>query len=196
MNRWGRRWALLCLTLPLVTLLASAGARAQDAAGADPTTKITLDLRDVPFRTAIEALFERTGLQYAVEPAVPNIPVTLTVRDIDFTTALRTLTRLAGVTYRKESTIYVIGLRPPPTTQTDISSQELAPTTSPEQQLADQTWEKIPILFNSYQIMAYAFGGSTLPTEADLFGLSTGGGGGFGGGSTGFAGPLARQGRF
>src|SRR5215212_4877527 len=182
-TRWGRGQALACLGLTLATLFAAGAARAQETATTE--AMITLDLRDVPFRTAIEALFEKTGLQYAVEPGVPNIPVRVTVRDIDFTTALRTITRLGGATYRKEGPIYMVGLRQPPQPQ-ELTS-EIAPEVAPADQLADQTWEKIPILFNSYAVMAYAFGGQVLPTE-DQFVNGGGGGGGFGGGQGGFGG--------
>ena len=53
-------------------------------------------------------------------------------------------------------------------------------------QVADQVWEKIPILFNSYAVMAYAFGGQTLPTEDQLVNRGGGGGGGYGGGGGGY----------
>jgi len=191
-DRWGRGWALVGLAVPLATLAAAGGARAQaqapDAAPAEQ--KITLDLRDVPFRTAIEALFEKTGLQYAVEPSVPNIPVRVTVRDIDFTTALRTITRLGGATYRKEGQIYIVGLRLPPQPQQELTT-EIGPEQAPADQLAYQTWEKIPILFNSYAVMAYAFGGQVLPTE-DQIQPGGGGGGGYGGGGYGGRGDYER----
>ena len=151
-------------------------------AAATAETKITLDLRDVPFRTALEALFEKTGLQYAVEPQVPNTPVRLTIRDIDFTTALRTVTRLGGATYRKEGPIYVVGLRqvPPP----QPVAEEVAPETAPVETGKQVIWEKIPILFNSYAVIGQAFGALGLPTEIPQSGSSgySGGYGGFGGG--------------
>jgi hypothetical protein len=54
---------LLGVTLSLTTCFAGTAARAQDAPATD--AKITLDLRDVPFRIAIEALFEKTGTEVA-----------------------------------------------------------------------------------------------------------------------------------
>ena len=55
-----------------------------------------------------------SGLQHAVEQAVPNYPITLDIRDVPFDTALRTLLRLAPqVTYRKEGDIFIIGMRQP-----------------------------------------------------------------------------------
>src|SRR5947207_15448412 len=52
---------------------------------------VTLSLRDTPLRTALQMLFEGSGLQHAVEPAVPNYPSTLDLRDVPFSTTLRTL---------------------------------------------------------------------------------------------------------
>src|SRR5439155_26929438 len=97
-------------------------------AGAAPAAApITLSLRDTPLRTALETLFTGTGLQHAVEPAVPNYPITLDIRDVPFSTALRTLLRLAPqVTYRKEGDIYVIGMRQPQVEQT-TAEQEVQP---------------------------------------------------------------------
>jgi hypothetical protein len=171
-------WCALALALPLLALGQNAAraqaAGGQTAAGAEP--KISLTLRDTPLRTALELLFQQSGLQHAVEAAVPNIPVTVNLRDSTFATALRVITRLAGVTYRKEGDVYVIGLRPPPavestTTETAPPEQAQTPT--------EQTWEKIPIQFNHAAIFAYAFGGTVLPTEDQV---QSGGGGGYGGG--------------
>jgi hypothetical protein len=183
-RRWsGRRitTALTSLALGLTVLtLPQLPASAQAAAGSEP--KISLTLRDTPLRSALELLFQQSGLQHAVEAAVPNIPVTLNLRDATFATALRVITRLAGVTYRKEGDVYVIGLRQPPaveTTTTEIAPPEQAATAT------EQTWEKIPIQFNSAVIFSLAFGGTQLPTEVDVQGGGGFGGGGFGGGGFG-----------
>jgi hypothetical protein len=69
------RWsalAPLALALPLLAH-GQTSAHAQAAAGAEP--KISLTLRDTPLRTALELLFQQSGLQHAVEAAVPNLPV-------------------------------------------------------------------------------------------------------------------------
>jgi hypothetical protein len=167
----------LALALPLFAL-GQTPARAQTPAGAEP--RISLTLRDTPLRTALELLFQQSGLQHAVEAAVPNIPVTVNLRDATFATALRVITRLANVTYRKEGDVYVIGLRQPPAVET--TTTEAAP---PEQAQtpAEQTWEKIPIQFNHVAIFAYGFGGVVLPTEDQAQGGGLGGGlgGGYGG---------------
>src|SRR6476660_9243097 len=134
--------ASLWLALPLLAL----GQRPASAQAAAVEPKISLTLRDTPLRTALELLFQQSGLQHAVEATVPNIPVTVNLRDATFATALRVVTRLAGVTYRKEGDVYVIGLRLPPavdytTTEAALPEQAQRPT--------EQTWEKVPIQYNS-----------------------------------------------
>ena len=160
-------------------------APAATAAASQPAP-ITLTLRDVPLRTALETLFSGSGLQHAVEGAVPNYPLTLDIHDVPFTTALRTLLRLTpGVTYRKEGDIYVIGVRQPPAEQ---------PATREEVQPPDQTsaqpeyrYEKVPLNFSQYEAMAYVLGGTPIPTEMQISG-GGGQGGGYGGGLGGFGG--------
>jgi hypothetical protein len=189
-KRWGGRLGLWTLGIACAALAGMSGVQAQEAPRTpEPNAKITLDLKGVPFRMAVEALFEKTGLQYAVEPAMPNIPLTLSLRDVDFTTALRTVTRLGGGTYRKEGPIYILGPRIAQPPATEPTAETLAPETPAAPEAATQTWEKIPVLFNSYAVMAYAFGGQILPTEEQvLAGRSSGYGDGYGGGRGGYGG--------
>ena len=158
------------------TLTAPASAPA--AAGAAP---VTLSLRDVPLRTALETLFQGSGLQHAVEPAVPNYPITLDIRDVAFSTALRTLLRLAPeVTYRKEGEIFLIGMRAPQVDTTSVGPEIQPP--DPPNAPADPQYAKIPVNFTQYEVMAYVLGARTIPTEADLMN-GAGGQGGYGSGT-------------
>jgi type II secretory pathway component HofQ len=80
--------------------------------------RVTLHLKEVPLRQALEQLFEGTGLQFAIAPDVPNPPITIELRDEEFATALRQIVRLSAVaTYRKEGSIYIIGVRSPEATE-------------------------------------------------------------------------------
>jgi hypothetical protein len=186
----GRR--LLCalapiaLAVPLFALRPSP-AHAEDASGAG--SRINLTLRDTPLRTALELLFQQSGLQHAVEAAVPNVPVTVNLRETTFASALRVLTRLAGVTYRKEGDVYVITLRQPPAVEPTTTE---AAVPEPPQRSTEPTVEKIPVLFNDAVIFAYAFRGSVLPTPDQVQSGGIGQGGGYGNGLTGgFGGPGA-----
>jgi type II secretory pathway component HofQ len=169
--------------LPAPALGQATPAPRAGAAAAEPA-KVTLSLRDVPLRTALETLFEGSGLQHAVEPAVPNYPITLDIRDVAFNTALRTLLRLAPqVTYRKEGDIFIIGMRQPQV-DTTATTQDVQP---PDDTNAQPQYEyvKLPLNFSNYQVMAYVLGGQPIPDEAQISG---GGGGGYGGGGGGISG--------
>src|SRR5438876_8036611 len=153
----------------------AAPANAPAAAGTTPSP-VTLSLRDVPLRTALQTLFEGSGLQHAVEPAVPNYPITLDIRGVPFTTALRTLLRLAPpVTYRKEGEIYIVGMRPPPVDTTSAGQDIQQPETASA--AAAPQYAKIPLNFTHYAALAYILGAQVIPTEAEVMG-STGGLGG------------------
>lgn len=66
------------------------------AAPAPAERKVTLNLKDVPLRNALELLFAGTGIQYSVAPDVPNVPVNVELRQMPVTTALRLLVRQAA----------------------------------------------------------------------------------------------------
>lgn len=101
----------------VLLILTSPAAFAAPAAVTTPPgakAALTLEYHNVPLRAALQLLFQVSGRQFTIEPAVPNYPMTVDIRDVPFDTALPTLLRLApGVTYRKENDLYVIGLRSP-----------------------------------------------------------------------------------
>lgn len=95
---------------------AAPAARAAPPREAGADRKITLDLRDMPLRDAIALLFKGSGLQYAIDPNVPNVPITLNIRDISLPAALRLIVRQAaieapGLTVSKEGEVYLIQRR-------------------------------------------------------------------------------------
>src|SRR5438034_7998142 len=69
------------LLASLLTILLPAGTNAAQAAPSPPERRVTLDLHDVPLRAALVKLFEGSGLNFAVEPGVPNAAITLSLRD-------------------------------------------------------------------------------------------------------------------
>lgn len=80
--------------------------------------RVTVNLRGIPLRDALELLFQGSGLQYAVDPNVPNVLVSANLRDQPITDALRTLLRQVspqapGVTFTEDNGIYVIKIRAP-----------------------------------------------------------------------------------
>lgn len=118
------------LRLLLAALLAiTVSAQAADNAagsneGAVPTPNeveqrlISLDLNKTLVKTAIEALFTGTGLNYAIDPALDNPPydsmmVSLSIRDVPFDQAIKTLVKALNVTYRKDGGVYIFSVKTP-----------------------------------------------------------------------------------
>jgi hypothetical protein len=185
----------------LVFILAASPAFAQDTSGTQQPPPggtagqesaldkpVNINLRDIPLRSALELLFQGTGLNYAVDPNVGNPLLTINLKDQPFRLALRTLVHLAasqvpGLTYTDENGLYLIKIRqaPPPEAE--------QPATNPDdsQTAEEPVWEKIPINYTSAQLLTLIFGGMNIPDESMLAGSMMGGGmgGGFGGGGFG-----------
>lgn len=178
----GRRIELrFVFTCPVSgVLLCGIAAECRAFQGTEPDRKVTVNLKDVPLRQAIDALFAGTGLQYAVDPNVLNVPVNLTIRDVGVQAALRLVIRQAstaqpGVTMSRDGEIYHIGLRRP--APAPVVTEDLPPEYTAER--TEFVWEKIPIQFNNVAVFVLAFSGQMLPSEADV--LMGGQGGGQGG---------------
>src|SRR5438105_1810078 len=107
-----------CWIIPLLLPLLSPGtlpARAADE-GAGAEKRVTLNLKDVPFRNALELLFAGTGLEFSVDPNVPNPPITLSVRDRTLAQALPLLVDAAarqarGITFGRRGAVYAISFK-------------------------------------------------------------------------------------
>lgn len=61
-----------------------------------PVQLRTLKLDRVPLRAAIDAIFAGTGLQYSVDPNVPDVPITIELHDMSPQAALRYVLRMAS----------------------------------------------------------------------------------------------------
>jgi type II secretory pathway component HofQ len=93
------------------TCLAVWAPAARPEAAAPPAAKVTLDLKDVPLRQALQKLFQDTKLQLSVNADVPDKPVVVKIRDVDFETALRIVTRVGDAEYRKQGDQYTVQKR-------------------------------------------------------------------------------------
>jgi hypothetical protein len=58
--------------------------------------KYWLELRDTPLRQALVRLFDGSGLQYAVDPNVPDVRITVRARNVTLPAALRRIIREAA----------------------------------------------------------------------------------------------------
>jgi len=81
---------------------------APPTAPAPPAAKVSLELKDVPLRQALQKLFQDTKLQLRVNADVPDRPVVVKIKDVDFETAVRILTRVGGAEYRKQGDQYTV----------------------------------------------------------------------------------------
>src|SRR5262245_38531232 len=95
---------------------AVAQATAPNPAPGPQDKRVNLNVHDMRLRAAVDMLFQGTGLNVAVEPAVPDVPITLSVMDQPFKTALRMLIRIAaahipGLTFTQDMGLYLIKIR-------------------------------------------------------------------------------------
>jgi len=144
--------------------------------------KVNLNLRDIPLRSALELLFQGTGFNFAVDAGVGNPLITINVKDLPFKRALQTLIRLAtsqvpGLTYTDDGSLYLIKIRQPAAAPAEQPAEQAADAEAPE----EMHWEKIPVNYNSVQLLAPYFNGVVLPTEDMLFMQGGMGGMGMGG---------------
>lgn len=120
--------AALCLALILPV-------HAQNPQNAPETRpRLSVQLKAVPLRDAIQMVFNGSGQQYAIDPNVPNLPITLDLRDVTVDQALRIMVRQAtpsipGLTVRRDGEVYLIKIQ-----DALLANQEL-------------TFEKVPVQF-------------------------------------------------
>jgi hypothetical protein len=170
--------------LPLILLLSLLSRGAPPAAAQPPssTPMVTVELKALPLRKAVETLLGGTGIQYAVAPNVPDVPITLRLRDVAADAALRVLVRLAasqapGVTASHVGELYVIALRPAPP-PASRSQRAGAPRPIRPRSPGVPTLTKIPLRHAAVAIIAPSLGGTLLPQEGSV---NNGNAGGFGG---------------
>lgn len=104
-----------------------------------PGWRVSLTVRDVPLRRAVEALFADVDSACIVEANVPDVLVTVVCRDVTLESAVWLLTGAASsdesrVIFRREAENYVLGVAPRP-----VSSPPSAPTGNKPRPAADRT---------------------------------------------------------
>ncbi len=145
----------------------------------DAVKNVSLDLKDVDVKAAIESLFRGTGMNFTIDQDVTGSIPSLSIQGVTFDVALKSLTKTAGLTYRKDNGIYQIQKKQPvtevtsgatPTTTTDLAAVDA--TTTPEVII-----DKIPLNHvGASELLGYLNGSG---------GTNGSGGGGFGGGGFG-----------
>ncbi|MHB9036087.1 MAG: secretin and TonB N-terminal domain-containing protein [Armatimonadota bacterium] len=188
------KWQVVAI---VATVLATAAClpAAEMTSLAKSSETISLDLKDVDVRSAIEAVFRNTGKNFALDPNVAGTIPSVSFRDVPFETALKSLTKTAGLVFRMDQNIYLISKKPevasapesvgPPSGSPEVES----PTSSP-----DVVIDKVPLNYSSpSEILAVMGGGGR---EYGGFGGGYGGYGGYGGGMGGYGGGYGGMGGY
>jgi type II secretory pathway component GspD/PulD (secretin) len=125
--------------------------------------KITVTFREVGFRSAVDTLFRGTGIQYSIDPAVPNVPVSLLLKNVTIGQVFRLFLQQAavgapGLTSRRDGDVVVIRMAPvrqlPADPAPDIGA-------APEE-TAQRPWQRIALKFLDVAALTEALGGTML----------------------------------
>ena len=116
------------------------------AIAADDDAPVTLDLKDVDVKAAIESLFRGTGRNFSIAQDVDGTIPSLSFRNVPFNQALKNLLKTAGLVYRVENSVYMINKKPDvtattTTTQTTTTETETKDDTTTEESVID----KVPL---------------------------------------------------
>jgi type II secretory pathway component GspD/PulD (secretin) len=138
---------------------------------------ISLNLKDIDIRSAIEAMFRNSGKNFALDPSVAglNVPA-VSFTDVPFDTALKSLTRSMGLVYRIDQNIYIISKKPETTLAAYTPSLEPTPEIEPLTSSPDVIIDKVPLNYSSATEILAIMSGNT----NNGFGNGYGGYGGFG----------------
>ncbi len=96
------------LIVAILAVVMALGIGCAAAYAADSTGNVSLDLKDVDVRAAIESLFRGTGKSFTIDQEVQGTIPSVVIRDVPFDVALKTLARTAGLIYRVDTGIYLI----------------------------------------------------------------------------------------
>ena len=106
----------------LVVIVVAASSWACNAAYATDDKLVSLELKDIDVKSAIESLFRNTGKNFAIEPDVVGTIPSMSIKDVRFDIALKSLTKTANLVYRIDNDIYLISKRPVLAPQTAVEN--------------------------------------------------------------------------
>ncbi|MDI6828267.1 MAG: hypothetical protein QME62_07280 [Armatimonadota bacterium] len=119
---------------------------------------VTIQFRDTPIKSALEALFKGTDRGYVLETGTNGL-VTCSIQDTPFDKALNSVLRSAGCTHRIENGIYIIG---PKKQESQTYVQQEPWVTESEQPKAKTRVVKIPLQFVDCLDIANILGAETV----------------------------------
>ena len=174
-------FGLLAATALALGCHAPAFAQETSAGGADQ--KVSIEFRGTPFRDAIRDIFKGSGLQYTIDPNIPNVPIDLVLRDVGLAVALRVVTRQAatsipGLTHSRDGDVYVFKIQPVTRPPAQPAAQ---PPAQPAVADSEVKWERIGLQYVDVRAVVTALQTGYVPTDFEVM-LQQRGFGGFGGG--------------
>jgi hypothetical protein len=157
-------------------------------AAVDDSAPVSLDLKDVEVKSAIDALFRGRGKNFSVSQDVSGIIPSLSISNVPFDSALKSLLKTAGLVYRIESSVYMISKKPdanPYAAAADTSAAAAATSTDPTidtTTTVESVIDKVPLSNMGASQMLGIMGGDS--SKYNQNNGMMGGMGGFGGGSS------------
>lgn len=179
-------------------IMSSAGSAllAEDAAKPASATKslVSLDLKDVDVKTAIQLLFQNSDKNYSIDKDVDGTVPVVKIKNLEFDTALKTITKLAGLTYKRDNSgVYYISRKPDaPSESINYTSGIINDTPGPPPEILDLPKSdeivirkvKLRNIGASEMLSMLGIGG----TSVGMGQVSVAGSGGFSGGFGGYGG--------
>ncbi len=104
------RSIMIAVTVVLVVLLSGLAAWSQ---GDKKELPVTLELKDVPIRAALDSLFMGRGLNFVMDQSVLGTVSSVSLRDVSFEQALKVLLKAVDppLVYRKDGDVYLISVK-------------------------------------------------------------------------------------
>lgn len=118
------------------------------AYAADTTTRVSLELSDVPVQAAIQALFRGTGKNFTIDPAVTGTIPSISIKDVSFDSALKSLCKTAGLTYRLDTdNIYLIQKKQTVTETAPVDTSATAAVEVQDTATEETVLDKVPLAY-------------------------------------------------
>ncbi len=183
-----------CIAVFVIVLILGGLACAVAVAAADDNSPVTLDLKDVEVKAAIDALFRgRPGKNFSISQDVTGIIPSMSISNVPFDAALKSLLKNAGLVYRIENNVYMISKKPdsnPYAAVTDPSGVATAPGTDATidtTTTVESVIDKVPLSNMGASQMLSIMSGNAGDQYGGGYGMGMGGygGGGYGGGGYG-----------
>lgn len=152
------------------------------AAGNDQP--ITMNLKDVDVKQALEALFMLAGRAYVIEQNVSGVMPSVSFNNVTFETALKSLVRSAGLVYREDGEVISVMKKPevPPTTAVSSMANVMTDVAVDTTVTTETTIEKIPLNYAGASEILSMMNGDWESNSSNRYG---GGMSGYGGGGMG-----------